>query len=156
MSISEFMPEPKGADERARRIEVFTGHGRRRAWSAEEKAAIVAESLSGAESVCNVARRHGLTPQQLFTWRRELRKQALAREAPADNTLFVPAIVEPPVPPPAEEERVRPVRRQARRRASGKRAGVIEIAINGVTVTVGAGAEVEMLTAVLQALKASS
>lgn len=154
MSISELMPEPKGADEPARRIEVFTGRGRRRAWSAEEKAAIVAESLGGVESVCSVARRHGLTPQQLFTWRRDLRKQALAREAPAEK-LFVPAVVEPS-PPPAAEEQVRPLRRQPRRRASTKHAGVIQIAIDGVTVSVGPGAEVETLTAVLRALKASS
>jgi len=67
MSISELKPESKGADEPARRIEVFTGQGRWRAWSADEKAAVVAESLGGTESVCNVARRHGLTPQQRFT-----------------------------------------------------------------------------------------
>ena len=35
----------------ARRVEVFTGAGRRRAWSADEKAAIVAESYVGALSV---------------------------------------------------------------------------------------------------------
>ena len=59
------MPEP------ARRLEIFTGAGRRRAWSDEEKAAIVAESLSGRESVSAVARRRGLTPSQLFGWRRQ-------------------------------------------------------------------------------------
>lgn len=154
MSISELMPEPKDADEPVRRIEVFTGQGRRRAWSADEKAAIVAESLSGAGSVCNVARRHGLTPQQLFTWRRDLRKQASAREAPAEK-LFVPAVVEPS-PQLAAQEQVRPLRRQPQRRASSKHAGIIQIAIDGVTVSVGPGAEVETLTAVLRALKASS
>src|ERR1700730_10228125 len=66
MSISEHkhMPEP------VRRIEVFTGAGRRRSWSGEEKAAIVAASYGAGETVCAVARRHGLTPQQLFAWRR--------------------------------------------------------------------------------------
>src|ERR1700676_916888 len=45
MSISEHkhMPEP------VRRIEVFTGAGRRRSWSGEEKAAIIAESYAGDE-----------------------------------------------------------------------------------------------------------
>ena len=38
MSISELMHRP----ERARRLEVFTGAGRRRNWPADEKAAIVA------------------------------------------------------------------------------------------------------------------
>jgi transposase len=63
MSISEHKHMP----EAARRIEVFTGAGRRRNWEAEEKAAIVAESYIEDETVCAVARRHGLTPQQLFT-----------------------------------------------------------------------------------------
>jgi len=41
MSISELTPLPG----RARPLEVFTGAGRRRNWPADEKAAIVAESL---------------------------------------------------------------------------------------------------------------
>jgi transposase len=45
---------------------VFTGSGRRRRWTAEQKARIVAESYESGETVCAVARRHGLTPQQLF------------------------------------------------------------------------------------------
>jgi len=47
------MPEP------VRRIEVFTGAGRRRSFSREEKAAIVAESYGASETVCAVGRRHG-------------------------------------------------------------------------------------------------
>ena len=57
------------------RFEVFTGAGRRRDWPADIKASIVAESYSGRETVCAVARRHALSPSQLFTWRRALRKQ---------------------------------------------------------------------------------
>jgi transposase len=48
----------------ARRIEVFTGAGRRRKWSPETKARIVAESY--ASSVGEVADRHGLAKTQLF------------------------------------------------------------------------------------------
>jgi transposase-like protein len=61
MSISEHkhMLEP------VRRIEVFTGAGRRRSWSSEEKASIIAESYGEGGTACAVARRHGLTPQQL-------------------------------------------------------------------------------------------
>lgn len=62
------MSEPA---EPVRRFEVFTGSGRRRSWSAEQKERIVAETLSGEESVSAVARRHGLTPQQVFSWRRQ-------------------------------------------------------------------------------------
>src|SRR3954453_7130211 len=89
MSISELTHRP----ERARRLEVFTGGGRRRTWPADEKAAIVAESYAPGKTVCGVARRHGLTPAQLFTWRRLARRSQLpVKEPPA---LFVPAVVEP-------------------------------------------------------------
>ena len=46
----------------AQRVEVFTGTGRRRTWLHEEKVRIVAEILSSGDSVCAVARRHGLSP----------------------------------------------------------------------------------------------
>ena len=42
------------------RFEVFTGAGHRRDWPPEVKAAIIAESYSKQETVCAVARRHGL------------------------------------------------------------------------------------------------
>jgi transposase len=54
-------------------LEVFTGAGRRRSFSDEDKARIVAEIVTSGDSVSGVARRHGLSPQQLFGWRRRLR-----------------------------------------------------------------------------------
>jgi transposase len=45
---------------------VITGVGRRRRWSDEEKAWIVAESLDPATTVSAVARRYGLHASQLF------------------------------------------------------------------------------------------
>ncbi len=51
-----------------RRLERFTGAGRRRTWSDEEKAAIVAESDRPGTSISAVARRYGLSASQLFTW----------------------------------------------------------------------------------------
>lgn len=58
----------------ARRIEVFTGTGRRRHWSAEAKAAIVAESY--VSSVGEAAERYGHARTQLFTWRRDAQQAA--------------------------------------------------------------------------------
>ena len=52
---------------------VIVDTGRRRRWSDEEKLRIVTESLAGPRLVSATARRHGLSPGQLFTWRRELR-----------------------------------------------------------------------------------
>ena len=42
------------------RLEVFTGAGRRRTWSDEDKARIVAEIVASGDFVSAVARRHGL------------------------------------------------------------------------------------------------
>ena len=132
MSISELkvMPEP------ARWIEVFTGAGRRRTWSCEQKAIIVAESYAGGEWVCAVARRHGLTPQQLFTWRRLARRAGMEAAAP-----FVPAVLEP-TPPTAP--------RRDRRRSA---AAAIELAIAGVVVRVTDGADAATVAVIVRALK---
>lgn len=74
MTISELtLKSSIDIDEPVRRFEVFTGAGRRRDWSAEDKARIVAESFEPGAAVSAVARRHALSPQQLFTWRREIR-----------------------------------------------------------------------------------
>lgn len=69
-----------------RRIELITGDGRRRRWSDDQKARIVVESLRPGANISEVARRNGLSPQQLFGWRREARAliagQADASAAP--------------------------------------------------------------------------
>jgi len=59
-------------------VEVITGVARRRRWSAEEKAAIVQETYASGLSVSLVARRHGIAPNQLFTWRRLYASGALS------------------------------------------------------------------------------
>src|SRR5919206_1024027 len=90
---------------RVHRLEIFTGAGRRRTWPAETKARIVAESLAPGATACGVARRHGLSPQQLFAWRRAARQRAA--EAGEARPSFVPVVLEPtPVaspPTPARE-----------------------------------------------------
>ena len=79
--------------EPVRRLDVFTGAGRRRKWSEEDKARIVAEIVASGDSVCAVARPHGLSPQQLFGWRRQLRESA-ARHSETEELRFVPAVVD--------------------------------------------------------------
>ena len=140
------MTEHKAITEPVRRLEVFTGAGRRRTWSTEDKARIVAESLMGEESVCAVARRHGLSPQQLFGWRRQLRQMAEGAEPHAPQ--FVPAVIEAPAP-----ERPRKRMKPRGRGDGGDAVGVIEVEIAGVTVRVGRGAEAKTVAAVLRALK---
>ena len=67
-----------------RRIEVITGVERRRRWTAEEKARIVAESSRPGVCISEVARRHGVSRSLLFNWRREMRQR------PSPEQAFVP------------------------------------------------------------------
>jgi len=54
-------------------------HGRtRRQWSAAEKIRIVAESWQPGSSANIVARRHRLSPNLIFRWRRQVRRGMLA------------------------------------------------------------------------------
>jgi transposase len=85
--------EHSAITEPVRRLEVFTGAGRRRTWRDEDKARIVAEIATSGDSVCAVARRHGLSPQQLFGWRRQLRESEAGGFA-TDGLQFVPAVVD--------------------------------------------------------------
>ncbi len=101
------------SEEPARRLEVFTGAGRRRERLAEDKARIVAESFEPRATLNGVARRHGLTPQQLFTWRHE------ARAAAETLPVFVLALMDPE--PGAELTAEAPWRRRGRRRSAKPR-----------------------------------
>jgi len=85
----------KSKPEPVRRLEVFIGSGRRRAWTPEHKARILAESYESGDEVSAVARRHGLTPQQLFCWRRDARRRHARRQSgAAKGVTFAPVIVE--------------------------------------------------------------
>ena len=132
------------------RLEVFTGAGRRRTWSDEDKGRIVAEIVASGESVSAVARRHGLSPQQLFGWRRGLQAPQTAL-SDAEELQFIPAVLDMAPSSPS----VRRQRKMARRQVEPG-AGLIEVEIDGVTVRVGRGADAKTVTAVLRALKATA
>src|SRR3981081_4924449 len=70
------------------------GKRRRRVRSTEEKRRIVAETYEAGASVSEVARRHDVNANLLFTWRRTMGVGPLAR---ADGpTSFVPAVIGAP------------------------------------------------------------
>jgi len=53
------------------RVEIRTGIGRRRRWTAQEKGRIVAETLNAGVAVAEIARRHDMSSQHLLDSRRE-------------------------------------------------------------------------------------
>ena len=126
-----------------RRIEVLTGPGRRRRWSEDSKARIVAETLAPGAVVAEVARRWQVCPQQVFGWRRERRLGGSAELAPLgfveivpDTPLSTEGLSGPvsPAPPP-----VAPV----------------EVRLAGAVLRVGPDTDAALLTMVLRALRAS-
>jgi transposase len=141
MSDTELLPKSK--PELVRRLEVFTGAGRRRAWTAAQKAQIVSESYENGETVCAVARRHALTPQQLFAWRRAARGRAEDRSG-ARGSAFAPVIVD--AGPPCG--------RALQARSDGS--PVIEIVIGAATVRILPGIDASTLAMVLRAVKAAT
>ncbi|TRL37602.1 transposase [Methylosinus sporium] len=125
--------EPKAV----RRLELITGTGRRRAWSREEKARIVEETLAPDAIVSQIARRHGVTPQQLFGWRREARRQAGA-DGP-DGHSFARVVVD-----------------AASASAIATEHAMIEIVIGAALVRVPPNADAATLKMALRILKAVS
>ena len=141
------MPSNDHMSRAAQRVEIFTGAGRRREWSPEQKAVILTESYSGAASVCDVARRHGLAPAQLFTWRRIARRKGDAQETP-----FAPVVVEPLAAGPAAlTSQSMPVAALPQLPSH-----VIELDVGGANVWIWPAAPVCMVTAIIGALKTGS
>jgi transposase len=140
MSDTELLP--KSTPEPVRRMEVFTGTGRRRAWTAEHKAQIVAESYEDGETVSAVARRHALTPQQLFGWRRDVRRRTESGES---GSAFAPVIVE--AARSCSEVPIAPARPVT--------SPMIEIMIGAATVRILPGTDAATLTTVLRAMRAA-
>jgi transposase len=75
-----------------RRLEVVQT-GRRRRWSEDEKLRIVLESLQEPRQASATARRHGISPSLLFTWRRAFGVKPTT--ASSSGPGFVPAVVVP-------------------------------------------------------------
>ena len=128
-----------------RRIELITGTGRRRRWSDDDKARIVVESLRPGANVSEVARRHGLSPQQLFGWRAKLRSAISASAStPAAIPTFAPVLVNATcsrrIPAPGL-------------RRPSEEAPTIEITLGSAVVRVRGAVDARTLAAVLKVLR---
>jgi transposase len=117
-----------------RRLEVITGVGRRRRWSEEDKARIVAESLDPTPTSSAVARRYGLHASQLFTWRQQLQRSASAAQT-LGGPGFVPVLLAEDGAPPVEA------------------AGRMEIALGPAVIRVGTDVDATALRRVLAVVR---
>ncbi|OAF02809.1 hypothetical protein AYJ54_25750 [Bradyrhizobium centrolobii] len=126
-----------------RRVEVITGERRRRRWTGEEKARIVAESFEEGVNISEVARRNGVARGLLTVWRR----QVAAVAGPAS---FVPIQIGAENSGTADE----PISSAQEISAlSTKACGVIEIELNGARIRIAPGVELATLSTVLSALR---
>jgi transposase len=131
-----------GASARRGRVDIRVGVGRRRHWGAEAKGRIVAESFMPGAVVSEVARRHDMSPQHLFVWRKAARAGLLT--LPADEApLFVPV--------------VREICDDGAATAAGVTvSGAIAIEIAGAVVRAERGIDLGWLRDVLRAVKAAT
>jgi|ERR1019366_3591438 transposase len=107
--------------------------GRRRRWSDTAKLRIVEESFSAPRLSSATARRHGISNQLLFAWRKAYRAGRLGAIAG-----FVPARIVPERPEDG----------------SGPGRGRIEIvSVNGRRVVVDCGVDVETLLRIMRGLE---
>ena len=165
-----------------RRLELITGTGRRRQWSSDDKARIVVESLKPGVTISEVARRNGVSPQQLFAWRRVAR--ALFDDVPGPSGMgvvpgaprprgrprkdrgesqrsggapaFAPVVVTALAAPTAAAARPTPPTPALPLPAVAPLPGTIEIAIGDATVRIGGEVEEALIAAVLGALRRAS
>ena len=104
----------------------------RRRWSTSAKEEIVAKAMMPGVNVLALARAHGLSPQQLFGWRRKARAQA--RALSGDPAFAVVAL--------AEEEK----------REEG---GMVELVVGEITVRIGPDVTAARVTAIVRAIRAA-
>lgn len=124
-------------------VEIVARVERRRTWTPEQKAALMAEVAAEGGRVAPVARRHRISESLLYNWRAAWR--AAASAAMDDTAGFVPiGLIAAPAPMPAE----RPV-------PTANGSGSIEIVLaDGILLRVGTAVDEAALSRVLRTLRA--
>jgi transposase len=123
------------------RVDIRVGVGRRRRWSDEAKGRIVAESYAPGAVVSEVARRHDISPQHLFMWRKAARAGQLS--LPMDDApAFIPVVTE--------------ARHEAAPALTVNGCGAITIEIGGAIVRAEPGVDPVWLRDVLRAVRAAT
>ena len=126
-----------------RRIELITGTTRRRRWSDDERARILADSFEPGANIAAVARRHGVHGGLLHSWRKKAKTPA-DEAAQVDAPLFIPVTIVKASGDAVGETAPLPLSPPGR---------MIEIETKGALVRVPAGVDPETLAVVLTALR---
>ncbi len=122
------------------RMDIRTGVGRRRRWTAQEKGRIVAETLNAGVCVAEIARRHDMSSQHLFNWIRAAKEGRLVLPA-EEGAAFVAVVAT------ATEMRKAP---------NAAASTPIEIGIRDFVVRAVPGIDMRLLIEVLCAVKAAT
>jgi len=136
-------------------VEIVARVERRRKWTIEEKAALLAEVEAEGGKVKLVARRHRMSESLLYNWRSAWKAAAAATIGSSGAVAFVPLGVlgeaggeASAALLPAEPPRLHP---------HEDKVGTIEIALpNGARISVDALVSEKALSRVLRAMKAST
>ena len=121
------------------RVEIFQGRARRR-WSEEDKHRLVTETLASGETVHGVARRRGVSPSQLFTWRKRFAAEIGRGTSSARMPGFAAVEITPAAPLPVADAVPAP-------------SGLIEIELpDGGRVRISGAADPATVTAALRTL----
>ena len=150
--MADAMLDARQEGDSYRRIEVITGQRRRRRWTAEEKARIVAESFEEGANISEVARRNGVVRGLLTVWRHKL-----AAAAGIKGQSFVPVRIDTGNGPGTHGEPGALALAQTRLLEMASRPakfrGVIEIEVSGARIRVEPGVDPTTLSTVLSALR---
>ncbi len=133
--------------ERARKVErldVIPLKNGNRGWTPAAKARIIEESYRPGANVSEVARRHGLLPQQLYNWRGRFKECA-------EGMGFVPAVIEGPLTPPAP-----PVPVMSSAPAASGTGGQIVIETGALSIRIPSDVDADHIERVLLAVQANT
>jgi transposase len=111
---------------------LITGVERRRRWSLEERAQILAAIDEPGAVLAEVARRADVCTSLVYKWRREARSGA-------NGPSFAPVIVEQPAPMPAPTSAPEP--------------SAILVEMKDARIRIGASAPIALIAATLKALR---
>jgi len=127
---------------------------RRRVWTAQEKAALLAEIDAAGGKVRLVARRHRISESVLYNWRSARKAAAVAMGAP-ENVGFIPVgLIEGPASAGSALPALPDPEHAHRLPAAACKSGSIEITLpNGARISVDASVNEKALSRVLRAVR---